>query len=278
MEEITIETPALQFAAKAWGPKDGQPFLALHGWLDNCASFTPLASRLKHCRVIALDFAGHGWSQHRPAGVSYHFIDMVADGFAVANALGWERFGVIGHSMGAGVAALMAGTEPERITHTILIEGIGPATDEVTDAPTTLSQAIRQMQSVQNKKQSSHASLEEAVKVRLLAGKVKESSARLLVERGTHTDPDGISWRRDPRLTLTSRLRLTETQVLAFLENIESPVLVIRANPGMRFNETLLQNRCSRIAQLQKIVIPGGHHLHLDDPAPVANAIQDFLS
>ncbi|MEO1171337.1 MAG: alpha/beta fold hydrolase [Myxococcota bacterium] len=66
-EELTIEIPGLALAAVAYGPADGVPVLALHGWLDNAASFEPLGPKLTGCRVVVLDSAGHGRSEHRAA-------------------------------------------------------------------------------------------------------------------------------------------------------------------------------------------------------------------
>ena len=64
--DIEIKTERMTFSALEWGNADDKPVLALHGWLDNAASFTPLAPRLKNVRLIAVDLAGHGRSQHRP--------------------------------------------------------------------------------------------------------------------------------------------------------------------------------------------------------------------
>ena len=46
----------------------------------------------------------------------------IADALAAADALGWDRFSLLGHSMGAGIASLVAGTAPERI---VTVPGVG---------------------------------------------------------------------------------------------------------------------------------------------------------
>ena len=50
---------------RAWGPKDGERWLVLHGWLDNCASMDYLCPLMNGAnRLVCLDVAGHGHSDH----------------------------------------------------------------------------------------------------------------------------------------------------------------------------------------------------------------------
>src|SRR5690606_39616279 len=104
--ELSFHVDGLQIAAVEWGEPSGLPVLALHGWLDNCASFDALAPLLQGAHVIALDMAGHGQSAHRPGTSPYNIWDDVAEIFAIADQLGWSRFGLLGHSRGAIIAML----------------------------------------------------------------------------------------------------------------------------------------------------------------------------
>ena len=44
--ERVLNANGLRLACRLWGDASGLPALALHGWLDNAASFDALASRL----------------------------------------------------------------------------------------------------------------------------------------------------------------------------------------------------------------------------------------
>ena len=105
-EEVRLSLPHIELAAHLYGPEDGVPVLALHGWLDNAASFARLAPKLDGLRIVALDFAGHGHSEHRPAGAGYALWDYAYDVLQVAEQFGWQRFSILGHSMGAMLTAI----------------------------------------------------------------------------------------------------------------------------------------------------------------------------
>jgi len=124
-KNIWIQTPDLKLAARAWGPADGKPVLGLHGWLDNAASFDALAPMLEDIRLVALDFPGHGWSDHRPHNSWYYLADYTADIQRVAAALGWDRFSLLGHSLGGGCALSLGLDQPGRTASLTLICPVG---------------------------------------------------------------------------------------------------------------------------------------------------------
>ena len=78
-------------------------------------------------RAIALDLRGHGRSDP-PKDGEYALESQAEDIGAVADSLGLERFALVGHSMGAGVALAYAGAHPDRVTHLLLADPIGDGT------------------------------------------------------------------------------------------------------------------------------------------------------
>jgi pimeloyl-ACP methyl ester carboxylesterase len=76
---------------------------------------------------VAPDHRGHGHSDKPKSDDAYSFEILADDSMALADALGWERFTLLGHSMGGMVAQLMATTAPQRLTGLVLMDtGHGP--------------------------------------------------------------------------------------------------------------------------------------------------------
>ena len=277
-EELEIQTSSMRLVAKCWGNPNGLPVLAFHGWLDNAATFDNLAPLLPELRIISLDLPGHGHSDHRPSGSAYYFMDMVMDVIEVADVLGLESFSLLGHSMGAGVATYLAGTLREKIDYVILIEGIGSIVQEPEKMPEDFRESAIQWMKRSKKQLPIYPDIESAVKARHQVGGILESSVRLLVERGLQPTDGGYTWRSDPILKSKSRHYFTEEQTQAFIKEITAPVLLIEAEHTEKdYWYELLQKRMPYVNKLHHQIIPGGHHLHLDNPEPVAMAIHEFL-
>jgi pimeloyl-ACP methyl ester carboxylesterase len=76
-------------------------------------------------RMLAPDRPGLGRSDPRPR---QSFREGVADAAGLADALGLEKFAVIGVSGGGPYAAACAEWLPERLTAAALVSGVGPST------------------------------------------------------------------------------------------------------------------------------------------------------
>ncbi len=276
--ELELQIPGLRLAARAHGPEGAPAVVCLHGWLDNAASFDQLAPLLTGMRVLALDLPGHGWSEHRAPGASYLFIDAVADVFAAIDALGLSSVALVGHSLGAALAACVAGAWPDRVARLVLIEGIGPLTDPPADAPRRLAQSVAEQRSKSGRVAPVYPNVEDVVtRLGSAAMPLSPAAARVLCSRGLREVPGGVTWRADARLRVASRLRLAEEQVVAFLAAIRAPTLLLRASQGFPPNSPQMRARVGAIADVREVILPGTHHVHLEDPGPVAARIEEFL-
>ena len=277
-EELDLQTPWLRLTARVWGPPDGMPVLAVHGWLDNAASFDALAPLLPGLQLAAVDLPGHGRSSHRPPGVPYHFVDFIPDVVAAADALGWERFALLGHSLGGGIASFIAAILPERVTRLAMIEGLGPPTSQPADGPANLLKSMEQMNALRRKSPPVYSSVEAAIQARCEGSGLSWSAATRLVERGLQPLGQGFVWRTDPRLRFVSPLYLSEPQILAYMEQILAPALLLCGDTGYLVKRAYMQDRYARIADLSVKIVPGGHHPHLEDPESCARWLRPFFA
>lgn len=261
-----------------FGDPAGEPVLALHGWLDNAASFSHLAPLLKGYNVVAIDLPGHGLSDHWADFNHYHLWAAVEDIELILDQLGWQTCHLLGHSMGAGMSVLYAGTFPKRLKSLTLIEAIGPMAGDYAGAPERLADAILAMKN-HNKVLKSQPSLDHFVQTRLSGPlKLSRESSELLMTRGVQEHGEGFSWRNDKRLKYVSMMRLPEPMILSFLQHIQAPVLGIFANDGL-FSKHSLETRWQAIPSAKELHwLDGGHHLHLDgDVEEIATLVNDFL-
>lgn len=281
VEELRIRLPHIDLAARIHGPEQGSPVIALHGWLDNAASFARLAPKLPGLRVVALDFAGHGHSDHRPPGAGYALWDYAYDVLQVAEQFGWQRFSLLGHSMGAIVAVLLAATFPERVQRLALIDGLIPPTTEADAAVSSLAESLRARLALPAKRKPVYPSLERAAQVRQRGvGLVSYEAAELLAQRGLMPVPGGYTWRTDNRLTLPTPLRLTRDHVRAFVAGLQCPARLVLAEQGLLAPREGLDEWLAQTS-IEVERLPGGHHLHLDDEQGaqlVADCFKAFLS
>ncbi len=277
-EEIIIQTHGHQIAARAWGPETGRKVLAVHGWLDNAASFDLLAPLLPDLHLVAIDMAGHGRSSHRAPGIPYHFVDFVTDVISAADGLGWEQFSFVSHSLGAGVSSFVSALLPERIEKLVLIEGLGPMAGDPSKAPEALLASIKQMRRHPGKRPPVYADVDALIEARMRAGDLSHTAAKHLIERSSQNCEGGITWTSDARLRFTSPLYLTEEQILAHLRAIKAPSLLINGEQGIITERAGMKQRYAAVGNLRVKTVPGGHHLHMENPMPVADEINIFLA
>ncbi len=274
MHERYFDVYGRRLAALTWGEPGAERVLALHGWLDNAASFVPLAERIQGVEIVALDMAGHGQSDHRAADGEYNTWSDLPDIEAVADQLGWDTFSLLGHSRGAVISTLYASTRPERIRRLALLDGVIPPPFEAKNTPAQLAEFLVDKKRLLDRQNRVFAAIEDAAAVREDKG-LKPEAARLIAERNLVPVEGGWRWSFDARLRGASAMRLTDEQVRAVLEGLSMPGLLLLAETGLRQRGVLPELPDT----LRVDTMPGGHHCHMDEAVDqIAAELQAFLT
>jgi pimeloyl-ACP methyl ester carboxylesterase len=268
----------LQMAGLSWGEPGEKPLLALHGWLDNAASFACLAPLLTGYHVVAPDLTGHGQSARRSADASYQIWDDLPEILGVLEALGWDTFDLLGHSRGAIIATLLASTFPERVHHLVLLDAVSPEAVAQEEFPLQLRRALLDKPLLLSRTNRVFSTMDEAVASRADRG-LSIAAARLLVERNLRACPDGVTWTTDPRLRGASAVKLTEIQNQSVLNALSMPTLLMLGRDTSLHSPKIREHAQRCIEGLTVHTVEGGHHFHMESlVSEVAQRVQTFLA
>jgi pimeloyl-ACP methyl ester carboxylesterase len=285
MEELILDTSAGGIALLHWKAQreDAPKVLCLHGWLDNAASFLPLAQHLGELDLYALDLPGHGHSDHRKPGVRYAFSEYLFDLDAVLESLGWDRVNFLGHSLGGGVVCAYSAAMPERVRRIVVVDGLGPFASSESD---TTRQMRKSLDWARRRRRplKRYESLDAIAKAREDGGllSISEAAARTISERASRKVSDETGdyyvWRTDPALNWRSPVILSEGQILNFLGEIRAPLLAFHAQPFTAEHlQELVTRRQAAIRDGRFRNVEGNHHFHMDEAEQIAPEIEAFF-
>lgn len=280
VRECEFEVDGMTIAGRMYGGPSGTPVLAMHGWLDNCASFEPLSNHLSNIQLLAIDMPGHGLSSHRPPDRPINIWDDLPLLLMLADQLEWDQFTLIGHSRGAGIASLFSACFNERVSKLVLLDGGAPVSTKPEDSVKQLAKATKAWTRRAGKRTPNYPTYDQALEARKRAvGAISEEAAVLLLERGLTKSEAGFGWRTDPLLTVPSMMMLTPEQSDQFTAQIEAPVCMILAEGGRLATPERLDTLNQKFQNVEIHQLPGGHHLHMEKQAPaVADIINRFLA
>jgi pimeloyl-ACP methyl ester carboxylesterase len=124
-------------------PGAGTPVVCLHGIWDWWRYFRPLVpdgpGSFAGRPLVMLDLRGHGESDKPAQGYAWN--DYAADVIALIRQRGWQRVTLVGHSLGALTALLVAAALPERIESLVLEDPPLP----LPDGPSELFRGVYEM-------------------------------------------------------------------------------------------------------------------------------------
>jgi pimeloyl-ACP methyl ester carboxylesterase len=281
----TVPIRGVDYHLRRWGPGHAPPLVLLHGSQDVSASWQFVVDALERdWQVVAPDWRGHGLSG-RSGADTYWFPDYVADLDALLEQVTPDAPArLVGHSMGAQVAALYAGVRPDRVARLVNVDGFGPPGGRHDPAPRRYAKWLAQLGD--DTTQRPYESFDEfALRMRSENPRLDEARARFLAEQWGELAPDGTVVRRaDPALKRTSPLALPQDEVIDCWRQTRAAVLwVDGAQSGLwarlAADPQAFEARAGAYADLRiEHVEDAGHNVHHDQPERLSRLIEAFMA
>ncbi|MDX2169239.1 MAG: alpha/beta hydrolase [Deltaproteobacteria bacterium] len=254
--------------------------LLCHGFLEHAHVWSWVAPRLAEAgwHVYALDWRGHGQSAWVGAGGYYHFADYIADLGGIIRQLG-GRVALVGHSMGGNATVLYAGTEPERLSALVSIEGLGPPGADFADAPSRYVVWLEDLERSAARGRPRFTLAEARTRLRQRYPRLADAALALLAEHGSEELDGARTWRFDPLHQTRSPQPFYAEQGRAFWRRVSCPVLYVAGDASdIRYPDDLLADRLATLRARRAVIAGSGHHPHLEQPEALAQLLIDFLT
>lgn len=277
----TVTANGMQLHVAEAGPTDGPLVVLLHGfpefWFEWREQIGPLAEA--GFRVVAPDQRGYNLSS-KPKGVTAYRLDALAtDIFALASALGRQRFNLVGHDWGASVAWWMATTGAERLDRLAIMNAPHPAVwlDAMTRDPAQRKKS-RYVQALRTPwlpelmvRLGGYRGLADAF----------ANSARPEVFGDDVMAAYREAWRQPGALTATLnwyRALFAQDLPVPLAGTLEVPTLVLWGDQDAFAEPALAEASAALCADARVVHFPeASHWLPHDEPEAVANALIGFL-
>lgn len=266
----------VNYSVSEWGDPDAPLAFYLHGWGDTGSTFQFVVDALQSdWHVVAPDWRGFGSSSIDCT--SYWFPDYLADLHALLLIYSpTEPVRLIGHSMGANVASLYAGTMPERVRALVNIEGFGLADSDPAEAPRRYRQWIESQDDPQHF--SEYPDLESlAYRIRKRSPNMSGAAAIFVAGEWAGEDVDGtVLLHADPLHKLPNPVLYRRAEAEACWRAITADSLLVTGTESRLVEKlggaTALLPGTEHVA-LEK----AGHMPHFEAPSSLAQAIERFL-
>jgi pimeloyl-ACP methyl ester carboxylesterase len=250
---------------------EGPGLLLVHGFGGAKEDFADHVDALARTHdVVVFDHRGHGESDQPDRVEAYSLERMRADVLAVADACGFERFRLLGHSMGGMIVRRIPLTAPERVDALVLMDTChGPLADF---EPSLLEFAA----------DAALTHGKDTLKELLDAAAVLETPAyhRTLAERPGYQEFQDAKWAALSHVMWAAMARAIAYQSddLHALGGVTCPTLVVVGEQDAPFRSQC-DSLAGAIPGAQLVVVPdAGHSPQFENPSVWLAAIEAFLA
>ncbi len=283
-ESLFLDLRGQRHHVRSWGRIGARKLFMLHGWGDTSVTFQFLVDALAgDWHVLAPDWRGFGQSAR--GADAYWFPDYLADLDALLrHTCPREPVALVGHSMGGNIACLYAGIRPARLSHVVSLDAFGLPDRASEEAPGRYEKWLNQLAAPQAFRTYPDV---DAFARRMLRDNPRLTPEKAMFLAGHMTEPDvegGVRVAIDPAHRNVNPVLYRRSEVESCWRRVNAKVLWLgQADPawrrGMGIADDVYRAGAACFKHFSEQSVPdAGHHLHHDQPAQVAMAIETFLN
>jgi esterase len=263
-----------QFNYQITGPESGRRWVFLHGLMGYGLNWRRIAKGIEDTeRVLTYDQRGHGKSWQPLTG--YAAEDYADDLYLITQELGWDKFILVGHSMGGRNAMEFAHKFPEKVEK-LIIEDIGPESDSSAPdyyrwllgiVPTPFASKLEGKEFFLNQFKS------------LVKGRTSNPDTLGQYLYSNIIDkPDGSAdWRFSKEAIVATVLQGRAKDRWKEFRALPMPILVIRGENSDELSLDVYRQMLLANPRVQGVQVhDAGHWVHFDQPEEFLRAIRKF--
>jgi esterase len=262
-----------QFNYQLFGPEEGRKWVFLHGLMGYGLNWRKIATGLQESeRVLIFDQRGHGKSWKPKTG--YAPEDYAEDLYLITQELGWERFILVGHSMGGRNALMFAHKFPEKVER-LIIEDIGP--DSNPGAPDYYRKLFAIVPApFPTKLAAKEFFLNEFPKVFKITDQ-PETLGAYLYSNIIELQDGRADWRYDKEAMIATVVQGRAQDHWREFRTLPMPTLIIRGETSKELPRDIFLRMSVSNPRIEAVEISNaGHWVHSDQPAEFLRIIRQF--
>lgn len=262
------------FNCKIYGPSEGRKWVFVHGLMGYGQNWRRIVSGLEATeQCLVFDQRGHGRSIKPEHG--YAPQDYANDIRHIVDELGWDKFVLVGHSMGGRNVLKFANLYPERLLD-LVIEDIGPEAQP---------EAHKYYEDLLNVVPTPFATREEARQF-FMNDFIHKAKTRENVEvmaqyfyANIEEKPEGgVDWRFSKNGIIESVLIGRGKDSWSDVKNLKVRTLLVRGANSPELGRETYREMLASNPLLEGVEIPGaGHWVHSDQAQAFIAALKSFV-
>lgn len=262
--------PSIHLNVRTWQGPENPHILLIHGACDGGFVWDDsIPSLLKFSTVSTVDLRGHGDSDHDPSGrydVAFHAADITT----LLQLQSPTAFILVGHSLGAEVAARIAPVLGKQLSGLVLVDA-GPG------LPAGTASFLREQLLAGHARYNTvaeYARYLERERVLTSSGTLRKVAAKSL----RRLSDGGYIPKYDPLIIDMVVAGHDDSWWMPALKEIKAPSIVIRGQASAALSQSVATSMAAALPWGSLALVPrAGHAVMLDNPPGFANALMTFI-